>query len=318
MWRRLLLSVMFVIALLWALNTSLWIAPPPGEARLIAHRGVHQTYAGPPPVRDTCTATPITPVTHGFIENTLPSMQAAFDAGADVIELDIHLTPDNVFAVFHDWTIDCRTEGTGQTNRTPWETLARLDVGYRYSEDGTSFPLRGSGVGLMPRLEEVFTTFPERRFLINFKSDDPNEGAALVDLLRANPGWRAQVWAIYGGERPARVVTDAFPEIKTFSRASIQACGLRYIALGWTSYVPEACRGTILALPIDVAPFVWGWPRRFERRMAAHGTELLLLGPMEQGSTAGIDTPAQLTQVPDGFAGWVWTDRAEVVGPLLR
>jgi glycerophosphoryl diester phosphodiesterase len=40
--------------------------------------------------------------THGFIENTIPSMQAAVAAGAQVIELDVHLTPDNVFAVFHD------------------------------------------------------------------------------------------------------------------------------------------------------------------------------------------------------------------------
>ena len=38
-------------------------------------------------------------------------MRAAFDSGADVVELDVHLTPDGKFAVFHDWTLDCRTDG---------------------------------------------------------------------------------------------------------------------------------------------------------------------------------------------------------------
>ena len=37
-------------------------------------------------------------------------MRAAFAAGADIVELDIHPTTDGQFAVFHDWTLDCRTE----------------------------------------------------------------------------------------------------------------------------------------------------------------------------------------------------------------
>jgi glycerophosphoryl diester phosphodiesterase len=32
----------------------------------------------------------------------------------------------------------------------------------------------------------------------------------------------------------------------------------------------------------------------------------------------GIDSEAELRQIPDGFDGYVWTNRIEVVGPLLE
>ena len=73
---------------IWLNNTRL--LGPRLEAHdlsFLAHRGVHQTYAGVRLDRDTCTANPIHPLTHSFIENTLPSMEAAFAAGADIKEM---------------------------------------------------------------------------------------------------------------------------------------------------------------------------------------------------------------------------------------
>src|SRR5690606_31176399 len=83
-----------VAAAVWLWNTS-WLAPKPhGAPRLIAHRGVHQTYNREGLTNETCTAERIHPPEHGLIENTLPSMQAAFAAGADIVELDVHPTTD--------------------------------------------------------------------------------------------------------------------------------------------------------------------------------------------------------------------------------
>ena len=116
---------------------------------LLAHRGLAQTFTREDLERDTCTATRINPPEHAFIENTLPSMEAAFAAGADVVEFDVHPTTDGQFAVFHDWTLDCRTEGNGKTRDHAMADLKRLDVGYGYTADGgKTFPLRGKGVGL--------------------------------------------------------------------------------------------------------------------------------------------------------------------------
>ena len=69
-------------------------------------------------------------------------MQAAFDLGADVVELDIRLTKDNKLAVFHDYTLEYRTDGTGQVRDYIMEELKALDIGYGYTADnGQTYPL---------------------------------------------------------------------------------------------------------------------------------------------------------------------------------
>ena len=76
------------------------------------------------------TALRIYPPTHTYIENTISSMQAAFDAGAQIVEIDIHPTIDGQFAVFHDWMLDCRTNGKGRTRDFAMADLKKLDLGY--------------------------------------------------------------------------------------------------------------------------------------------------------------------------------------------
>ncbi|MEY9094304.1 glycerophosphoryl diester phosphodiesterase [Paenibacillus sp. RC84] len=60
-------------------------------------------------------------------------MEAAFQAGADSMELDIKPTKDGQFAVFHDWTLDCRTPASGKTSDYTMAQLKELDIGYGYS-----------------------------------------------------------------------------------------------------------------------------------------------------------------------------------------
>jgi len=84
--------------------------------------------------------------------------------------------------------------------------------------------------------------------------------------------------------------------------------------------VPEACRNTRLMLPVNIAPFVWGWPNLFLERLREAGTRVILLGPYGAGDpgTAGIDSAEQLAQVPDGFDGYIWTNKIETIGALVR
>ncbi len=305
----------------FAYNFS-WLDDPhrEGPAQLIAHRGVHQTFDLEGVANDTCTATRIHAPTHNYIENTIPSMQAAFDAGAAIVELDVHLTPDGEFAVFHDWTLDCRTDGQGVTEDTPMPTLRTLDVGYGYTADnGATYPLRGKGMGMMPTLGEVFAANPDREFLVNFKSNRADEGQALVDLIAAHPEWRGQLWGVYGGEAPTNTTLNAVPDLTGYTRDSLMTCAKDYMLLGWTGIVPDACRNTTVAVPANYAWMVWGWPHKFTRRMEAANTNVILLGAMENGDigSSGIDSVTDLKQVPEGFGGYVWTNRIELLGPAL-
>lgn len=313
--------LILALAALYLANASWRASVPQDNLRLIAHRGVHQTFNRDNLENDTCTAERMDPPTHEFLENTIPSMKAAFAAGADIVELDVHPTTDGRFAVMHDWTVDCRTEGKGVTREQSLAALKALDIGYGYTADGgRTFPFRGKGVGMMPSLEEVFEALPEGRFLVNFKSKEEREGRMLADLTAARPAWRDAVWGVYGGDPPTRMAAQLMPEAKSWTRRGLVDCLGRYIALGWSGYMPQACRDTTVMLPVNVAPWLWGWPNLFQQRMRAAGTGIILLGPYSSGDmgTAGIDTAEDAERIPAPFDGYVWTNRIETIGPMLR
>ena len=319
--RKSLIGLLVVAAAIYFWNAS-WLAPATTQPqlKLIAHRGVHQTFDRAGVDGTTCTATRIHPPSHGFIENTIASMQAAFEAGADVVELDVHPTTDGQFAVFHDWSLECRTDGTGVTRERDMATLKTLDIGYGYTADGgATFPLRGKGVGLMPTLEEVLRAFPGKKFLLNYKSRDAREADMLATLLAEHPEWRDQVWAVYGGNEPTERAVALIKDLKGVSTRGAMQCLLRYLGLGWTGYVPEACRKTFVMVPGNFAWLMWGWPNRLHARLQGAGSATILLGPYAKGDpgTSGIDTPEQLALVPGGFDGYVWTNKIETIGPTL-
>jgi glycerophosphoryl diester phosphodiesterase len=313
---KLLMGVSLGIAALWANNTSLFETG--GTTKLLAHRGVHQIFPLTDLDRESCTATRIGQPTHQFIENTIASMQAAFAAGAEIVELDVHLTPDKQFAVFHDWRLECRTNGIGVTEETLMADLQKLDVGYGYTADaGKSFPLRGKNLGAMPTLDEIMRAFPGQKFLINFKSRRVEEGVAFATLTMANPQWQEMIFGVYGGQEPTREAMSLVEGLAGYDRKSLMDCGWQYFALGWSGYVPEACRNRIFALPLNFAPYVWGWPHVLNRRLEERGSKLIVLGPYSGGGfSSGIDTPELLDEIPPHFNGYIWTNRIELIGPL--
>ncbi|WP_426131220.1 glycerophosphodiester phosphodiesterase family protein [Pararhizobium sp. PWRC1-1] len=301
-------------------NTSLFTTRPTAAPTLLAHRGIAQQFDPTGVDRDTCTASRMLPPTHSYLENTIASMRAGFAAGADIIEADIHPTTDGQFAVFHDWTVDCRTEGKGVTRNHSMAKLKTLDIGYGYTADGgRTFPFRGKGIGLMPTLGEVLTTFPDRPLLINIKSNDPEEGRKLAAVLTALPADRRKTLMVYGGDRPIAALRVALPDMRTMSRSSLKTCLLRYIGTGWTGIVPQACRDTLVLVPINIAPWLWGWPDRFLNRMEAAGSRVFALGPYSGGDfSTGLDTPELLSRLPENYSGGIWTNEIETVGGELR
>lgn len=307
-------------AALWLNNTSLLSARPAGKPVVLAHRGLAQDYSRDGLTGETCTAERMLPPRHDYLENTIRSMEAAFALGANTLELDIHPTTDGKFAVFHDWTLDCRTESSGRTRDHTLADLQKLDVGYGYTADGgRTFPFRGKGVGLVPSLDEVMRRFPDRRFQINIKSNDPKEGEAIAALLvTLAPATRSRL-TIYGGDRPTATVAQAMPGMRTVSKRSLMRCIKSYAALGWSGHVPEDCRGTTLFIPINIAPWLWGWPDRFLDRMEAADTQVFLLGPYSGGGySQGLNDPAMLDKLPAGYSGGISTDALDVIMPKLQ
>ena len=134
-------AISVVAAAIYINNSNHLAAHREGKPILLAHRGIAQRFDERDLKNDTCTAARMLPPTHGHLENTIASMRAGFEAGADVVELDVHPTTDGEFAVFHDWTLDCRTDGRGVTREHSMAYLKKLDIGYGYTADGgKTFP----------------------------------------------------------------------------------------------------------------------------------------------------------------------------------
>ena len=300
-------------------NTSRFSPPRSGSASVFAHRGVGQRY-DIPIESNTCTATHLLTPEHEYLENTIPSMRAAFDRGANVVEFDIHPTTDGRFAVFHDRTLECKTNGSGQTRTHTMEELKRLDIGYGYTFDGGhTYPFRGKGIGLLPSMDEVFKEFPGRAFLIDVKDNEPPDAALLAEHLSRLPREQLSRMTIFARDATLAMLRERLPSLRLFSVGSITNCLIRYIAYGWTGVVPARCYNSALFVPINVAPWLWGWPNRFMNRMNAAQSSVILMGAYPgREISPGLDTPENLARIPTNYDGGIWTNELDLVFSSLQ
>ena len=115
--------------------------------------------------------------------NTLEGALNAVAVGADIIELDVHLTVDNIVVVRHDASVDDTTNGSGLIAELTLAELQAFDVGFHEID----YPNRTSVDGIrIPSLESLFIALPDRRFLIELKPDDIEVGVQLCRLVLAH------------------------------------------------------------------------------------------------------------------------------------
>ena len=313
-------SVVVIVILLCCavayIGNASWLAPSVKENReILAHRGLHQTYSPVGVTSETCTASRINQPTHTYIENTLVSMQAAIDFGADIVEFDVHPTTDGEFMVFHDWTLDCRTNGQGVVRDHSSRYLKQLDIGYGYTaDDGKTYPFRGQDIGAMPTLKEVLNHFPEVNFMINIKSKSGEEARKLTAYLKTIDTLNRTRLSLLANGDAVTEFSRLNSDIKILSPAQAKSCLKFYVLLGWSGYVPKACHHTFVAVPENYQGLVWGWPNRFEARLIKVGSRSILMGPHRKGSAkSGIDSIQMLENIPDDYGGIIFTNRIDIL-----
>ena len=111
-------------------------------------------------------------------ENTLAAFRRALDAGADGIEMDVHLASDGVPIVIHDDTLERTTDGSGAVAAHRAAQLQTLDAGSWFGPHFAGEPL--------PTLEEALRLLAGR-LRINLEVKESRSGLAVLDLLRAFP-----------------------------------------------------------------------------------------------------------------------------------
>ena len=303
-------------------NASLFAPTPVGAPKIIAHRGLAQEFDRAGVGRDTCTATRIEQPFHRYLENTREGVLRAQKLGAFYIEVDVAPTADGEIVLFHDWTLDCRTDGTGPVREATLEELKALDIGYGYTADGgKTFPFRSKGVGQMPTLDEAVRFLPPRtRLMFNFKSDDPAEADLLAAKLEAagrDPEENGD--AFYGGAKVTARVREIYPDAWAWNPGEARQCSEDYVKLGWSGYLPESCRGGTMVIPLNYQYLYWGWPNRLIARMEAYGGEIIVTGPYTSGEpNTGLTLPEQLSEIPSDFNGYIWVEDTFNIAPALN
>jgi glycerophosphoryl diester phosphodiesterase len=312
------LSFIVLFAFIYLNNSSLLLKKSDRKPFLLAHRGLAQTFPMDGITAKTNTARSIYEPEHPYLENTIPSMEAAFNAGADMVEFDVQLTKDNQLAIFHDATLDYRTNGTGSIKDYTMAELKKLDVGFGYTADnGKTYPFRGKGIGLMPSLDEVLNRFPDRSLLINLVSNKQKDGERLAQYLKSTPKARLNQLAAYGGDKPIAILKQKLPDLRVMSKATAKKAFITYMLVGWTGYMPSSIRNSFLYMPQKYARYLWGWPNRFIERMNGSGSLFVIVAGNGKWSE-GFDTAEDLKQLPQGYNGGIWTNRIDRIAPLFN
>ncbi len=116
-------------------------------------------------------------------ENTLAAFDRAAAEGVDGLELDVRLSRDGEVVVCHDARLDRTCDAAGAIADLTAAELARVDAGYRFTPDGSTYPFRGCGVGV-PTLREVLARYPRLPLIVEMKDNTPAMAQATVGVLR--------------------------------------------------------------------------------------------------------------------------------------
>ncbi|WP_445958111.1 glycerophosphodiester phosphodiesterase [Yeosuana sp.] len=109
-------------------------------------------------------------------ENTLESIKKALKLGVDGIEIDVHRCASGQLVVFHDFTLDRMTNGTGEVSKQTLKQLKQVEV---------------KGHCQIPTLSEVLT-FVNNKCLVNIElkgQDTAKEASRLIDFFVEKKGW---------------------------------------------------------------------------------------------------------------------------------
>ena len=112
--------------------------------------------------------------------NTLEAAINALAVGADILELDIHLTADDVLVVRHDAVIDTTTNGVGAIAHMTLDEIQAYEVGFH--EVDYPFLVAAQGIKV-PTLASIFNRLPKSRYLIELKPTDLAAADQLCSLV---------------------------------------------------------------------------------------------------------------------------------------
>jgi glycerophosphoryl diester phosphodiesterase len=266
---------------------------------------------------------------HEAPSDTLYAFQTAVEKGADVLEMDVHLSSDGQVVVLHDETVDRTTDGTGSVEDLTLAEIKRLDAAHWFVEGpGTThdaaekdYELRGIATGArkppkgftandftIPTLDEVLREFPEVLLNVELKPTTRMSGRLeqAVATLLAEYERTDDVIVVSFNDQSVELFKALAPDVHTATATGQAAAfwassqGLlpgapnpRYVAL----QVPETLSGITVVTEDFIAD--------------AHANALAV-------HVWTINEEAQMRRLLDWGADGVMTDRPTLLEKILR
>jgi glycerophosphoryl diester phosphodiesterase len=188
-------------------------------------------------------------------ENTIAAFDLGLAAGADGLELDVHLSADGVVVVCHDDTLDRTTRGSGPVRALTAAQLAEIDAGWRFSDGKGGYPFRERRV-CVPTLREVLRRYPGVPLIVEMKEDSAAIGRAVADEVRGAGAEDRVCAAGYGQQAidaaraalPGMTTSACHPEVRLAVYRSLAGWPVRraryqvYQVPEWAGVIPVASR----------------------------------------------------------------------------
>ena len=184
-------------------------------------------------------------------ENTLFAFERALAAGADVLEMDLQSSRDDVLMVIHDATVDRVTDGTGAVREFTRAELQAFDAAQHFVDASGKRSLRGNGIRI-PTLEEVVAGFPDARISVELKPEAPALVARLCSLIRSQGADDRMMVSSFFAE-VLIAFRRACPEVATSLSVAEAAVFYARARLGFPSAEPPPAE--VLIVPVSVLGF---------------------------------------------------------------
>ena len=124
-----------------------------------------------------------------FPEDTLLAFERTIAMGADVVDVDLRLSKDDVVVAFHDATVDRMTGTSGSIRAMTFEQISGLDAGWSFTTTGVdstapdAHPYRGKGVTI-PTFQSILDQFPTTLVSVDLKDESLDMVQPVCELLR--------------------------------------------------------------------------------------------------------------------------------------
>jgi len=149
-------------------------------------------------------------------ENTLRSVEKALELGADMVEVDVHVSRDGYIVVIHDARLERTTNGKGYVKDLTLEELKKLDAGL-----GEQIPTLEEVIQLVKGkarlVVEIKVPGTEKRVLQEIKENRLEDEALITSFYHPvirwvkelNPNVQAGVIIASRPVKPAQLAIDA-------------------------------------------------------------------------------------------------------------